>query len=294
MNKSVNNKLIANEILLNTQVDRDQELLPITKTKLITGSKSQKHYHENKKGSASKKIRELINTGLNSHGFELAIQGVNDLDGIVSEILGNAEDHSIFDTWYTYGNLFETDSLRGKKDEFVGEINLAFLNFGSSIYEGFEGTKMENSNCYDQMNDLASNILAKNNKDFDKQSLFTLYALQQGFSRLNYKEESRGTGSVRIINSFLNLGDFQDSSKQYIPQLSIYSGKTFFKCDNTYKAYEIDGGYYISLNSSNNLLDEPSNTHLQKLNYNFPGTFLVVKLYLNETHLRSKVKNNGN
>jgi hypothetical protein len=291
-NVDVSNKLIANEILIKTSINEEEALIPITKTKMIKGSKKQKNYHENKKGFAGKKIRELIDRGLSSHGYILSDEGINNLDGIISEVLNNAEDHSQeIDSWYTYGNLFETQSLKGN-DNFVGEVNLAFLNFGDSIFQGFEKTKYDNSECYNQMDSLTNNIIAKSN-NFDKESLFTLYALQEGYSRLKNEEKSRGTGTMKFINSFLNLGDFEDLERQYSPKLLIYSGKTLLKCDNKFKPFTVDNSYYLSLNSTKNLLDSPETSHLKKLRLNFPGTFLVVKIYLNKSQLQKKIRDNG-
>lgn len=290
----VNKKLIANQIIDKAKIT-DQEFIPVSTTSLITGSKSQKLYDENKKGLAVTKIRSLINQGLSSHQYCLSDIGINHLDGLVSEILNNAEDHSLFNTWYAYGNLFESKKKDDSTD-IVGEINLAVLNFGYSINDGFEGTKENNHEVYSDMEKLYQELISQhgNKFSFNKEQMFTLFALQDGFSRLKYIEESRGTGTIKFIRSFLNLGDYEDKTRGFVPHLHIYSGNTLIKCDNLYKPFAIDNVYYLSLNSENDLRKPPEKSHLCVLPNRFPGTFLVVKIYLNHKHLKQKFNPNGN
>ncbi len=143
------------------------------------------------------------------------------------------------------------------------------------------------------MSDMCDMIFdTKGGRKFTRENLFTLYALQDGSSRLKYVRESRGTGTMKFINSFLNLGDYQDNSKGYIPRLLIFSGATMLKCDNTYKPFEIEGVNYLSLNSENDMNKPPVSSHLMNLENRFPGTLIIGKIYLNQDHLKKKI--NGN
>lgn len=291
--EGVNLKLLANALINNTQV-KIADFIPISILNIVTGRKNQKHYSENKKGSTATNIREYINNGLRRHNFELNPKGVGFLDGLISEILNNAEDHSLFDKWYGFANLFETKRTSLDNNEIVGEINLAFLNFGYSIHEGFEETKTENHKVYGEMNSLSDSIInTAKGKKFTKENLFTLYALQEGNSRLKFSEDSRGTGTMKFINSFLNLGDYQNAAKGFNPHLLIYSGSTMLICDNTYKPFSIEGAFYLSLNVENDMTKAPESTHLKTLKNRFPGTLLIGKIYLNEDHLKKKIGNNG-
>lgn len=291
---NVNLKLLANRIIPNTET-KENDFIPVSALNLIKGRKSQRHYAENKKGVAITKIRNFINKDcLNSHHLILNDKGVGYLDGLLSEILNNAEDHSLFDTWYAYGNLFETSKTQSNPDV-VGEINLAILNFGYSIFEGFEETKSANIETYAEMERLYKFVKKQSKgKHYTKENLITLYALQEGKSRLNYIEESRGTGTMKFINSFLNLGDYQSKKDNFDPRLIIYSGSTSIKCDNEFKPFDLEGSQYLSLNKNNDLTSPPENSHLNSLKRKFPGTLLVVKIYLNESHLKEKIKYNGN
>lgn len=291
-NQEVNLKLLANQLIPIAKAS-SAKFIPISSLNLIKGSKSQKHYTENRKGIAATQIRNYFNTGLIRRGFCLYDKSVSSLDGIISEILNNAEDHSPFNTWYAFANLFETNKV-GSNTNIVGELNLAFLNFGYSIYEGFEESKIQNSVVYDQMDRMYDYIHnKKDGKDFTKENLFTLYALQEGISRLKFETESRGTGTMKFINSFLEIGDYEDKNNDYIPYLLIYSGNTILKCSNKYRPFLIDRVNYLSLNINKTLSEPPDNSHLGSLNFKFPGTLLLVKVYLNGNHLKEKLEKNG-
>ena len=292
-NSDVNLKLLANKLIPITSMGTS-DFIPISSLDMITGTRSQRHYAENKKGVAATKIRKYINTGLNRHNFSLNEKGDSFLDGMISEILNNAEDHSPFNKWYAFANLFETKRNQ-QNTEVVGEINLAFLNFGYSIFEGFEETKIQNKKTYNEMDALHRMVSETlKGKKYSKENLFTLYALQEGNSRLKFEEESRGTGTMKFINSFLNLGDYQDELKGYVPHLLIYSGSTMLKCDNKYQPFSLDGAFYLSLNDENDMTHAPESSHLKTLDNRFPGTLLIGKIYLNESHLKKKIVDNGN
>ena len=283
----VNNRLIACQILRKLATDGTR-FLPISLFNLIKGSKPKKSYKQNKKALAALSIRSYINESLRRHNVELDPLGEAYLDGIISEILNNAEDHSVFDAWYAGGNLMESN-IEGVNGT-IGEINLAFLNFGFSIFQGFEDTKTKNHEIYSQMADLYEEVL-KNNPGTTtrREEFFTLYALQDGFSRLSYEEPSRGTGTMKFIQSFIDLGDFQNEKEGIIPSLIIYSGNTFLKCDHNLKPFDIDGVNYLSLNPENDMTKPPKESHLKKLPKSFPGTLLVVKIYLNRENLIGKI-----
>jgi hypothetical protein len=169
---------------------------------------------------------------------------------------------------------------------------LSFLNFGYTIYEGFLETKIDNNNLYNQLKTGCDQIKTKTN--FSDENLFTLYALQDGVSRLKFKDESRGTGTMKFLNCFFEFGDYHDTVKKHSPSLSILSGKTELVCDNKYKPFEIKGEYFLSLNDDKDLTQPPSSKHLKNLDYSFPGTLLTVRVLLNNEHIRKKILSENN
>ena len=277
-NEKVNKLLLVTGIIPQT-VLKIEGLMPINTAGYFKGIKTQKHYAENKKGAIGTRIVAYINHCLSGHGYVFNPDGVNYLDGLISEILNNAEDHSPFSTYYVTANMLG-EMKPDEKGRIVGEINLSFLNFGSSYFDGFEQTKAQNAEIYTQMDKLYNQVNVGLFKPFTKENLFTLYALQDGISRLKYSEESRGTGTMKFINSFFAFGDYEDAEKGYHPNLTILTGNTQLICDNRYKPFQKDGVYFISLNAENDLAKLPEKSNLKTLNRYFPGTLLTVRIYL--------------
>lgn len=272
-------------------VTLENKIEPIDSFGYLKGSKQQKAYLENKKGLNASKIVAYVNRCLIRNGFELNINGRNDITNLIGEVLNNAEDHSPFNTYYVTANYHHEKD--GEADSCtVGELNLSFLNFGYSIYEGLEDNKNENVEVYSFLNE-GYNSVVKQDRNFSKENLFTLYALQDGVSRLKYKDESRGTGTMKFIRCFFSIGDYQDKEKGKNPHLSILSGKTRLVCDKQHEPFMRDNKYFVSLNKEKNLLLPPEKSHLQSLKYAFPGTMLSVKVYLNNEHIKKKLGDYG-
>jgi len=290
--ENVNKLLLLNGILPEADL-KTEGLMPITTIGYLKGNRDQKHYSENRKGPIVKKIVAYLNSCLAMHGLIFSPVGLNNMDGLISEILNNAEDHSEFSTYYISANMLrevETDHSKS----LVGEVNLSIMNFGFSYYDGFEHTKNENFDVYNQMEVLYDQV-RKSNKfgfPFTRENLFTLYALQPGMSRIKYQEESRGTGTMKFISSFFSFGDYEDPERCYHPSLSLISGKTMLICDNKYRPFEKNGVFFVSLNPENDLREPPNRSNLKSLQYHFPGTILSAKIYLNKDHLLKKL--NGN
>ena len=291
--KSVNKSVNLNLLLcgyLNSEVEIEDGVEPINTLGYLKGKKEQKSYLENKKGINAKIIVNYINNCLKRNAFELSETGANDISSMIGEILSNAEDHSPFSTYYVTANYTQFNSNEIENN--VGELNLSFLNFGYSIYEGFCETKEENKDLFDVLDDACSIIRMK--AAFSEDNLFTLFALQDGVSRLKFSNASRGTGTMKFINCFFSFGDYQNNDRKQSPTLSILSGKTQLICDNKYQPFEKDNMYYVSLNDENDLSLPPNKSHLKDLRYKFPGTILSVKAYLNKDHISKKITVNEN
>lgn len=261
----------------------------------FTRGGARKSYHENSKGSTCKKIIRFINDSIIRRGFGLTKNGANRLDRLVSEILNNAEDHNYFKEWYLMGTLFETSEE--KAEDVVGRLDLVFLNYGFSIYEGFELTKANNGHIYNEMQLLYSLVQERNSPaqlaNITREGIFTLAALQEGVSRLKYKRESRGTGTVNFINAFMELGGYLDAAKGFQPELTIFSGHTMIKCDTQHKPVLNEENIFVmSLNAENDLTKAPSKKHLVHLHQHFPGTLLSVTIYLSSEHFEQIIKRN--
>jgi hypothetical protein len=268
-------------------LDNDSTLVPIHNMGYLKGSASQKHYLENKKSVFTSYVVKYLNSCLDEHGYMLTDSETNNIDGIISEILSNAEDHSGTKYWYITANF--SKEVSGSGSDAIGELNLTILNFGFSIYQAFQETKVLNSEMYNEVSEYVRTLLSTyKNLPFSEEQLFTLATMQEQVSRLKFERSSRGTGTMKFINSFLELGDYEDRKKGFIPNLSIFSGNVHLICDNTFKPFEKENVYCLSLNPENDLNIPPRASHLRKLSETFPGTLLSVKIYLNKNHLDRK------
>jgi hypothetical protein len=250
---------------------------------LKTGLRSRASFRENIKGRLCNDVIDFINETMRASGFELDEHGENLMGNMMGEILGNAEDHSKLNNFYVNGISYVEETELGK----LVELNLAIVNFGYSIYKGFQDTQDANKNVYDKMTNLFK-IHAKQtklpDKNFSTESLYTLYALQEGISRLKYAEPSRGNGTMNFIRSFINLGALGDDYAKYKPKLHIISGHTVIECTNDYQPYEEDDTVKLSLNKSKDLTKLPDRSCIHAHDSYFPGTILQVKVFMSKDH----------
>lgn len=284
---------VNKQLWLNGFIDLDEltfergDLVPIHTIGFLTGTKQKKSYIENQKGKFITKTVSYVNDCLNDVGFELSSEGKGYLDGILSEMLNNAEDHSPFDNWYLTANYFKS-LVQDSGDDKIGELNFAIFNFGFSIFEGIEEKRNENKSQYEALDDLFLKYSSR--FKISKDNFFTLLSLQEGVSRLKYTDESRGTGTIKFIKSFLELGEYENESHK--SKLHVFSGFTELICENKYMPYQKEGFNLISLNSQKSLTEKQDPQNLKELGIGFPGTMLNAKIYLNANYLDKK--RNGN
>jgi len=265
----------------------ESTLEPINAMGYYKGTKSQKHYLENKKSVYSTKVVTYLDSCLGHHEYMLTDDEKQDIDGIIGEVLNNAEDHSGKNNWFMTANF--SKELFDTGDEEVGELNLTIMNFGNTIYEAFVNTKNDNMKTYTDVCGYVEDIHSTEaGRRFSEEGLMVLATMQDQISRLKFAEPSRGTGTMRFINSFLKLGDFENKEKNFVPNLSIFSGKVHLKCDNIYKPFPKETVYCLSLNAEQDLKQPPAESHLMKLGEKFPGTLLSVKIYINKAHYDKK------
>lgn len=276
---NTNKMLYACRIISSMDDNDDIELSTYLAMNLMTISKLRSSYKENKKGKACADVIKFVNESIKGSGFELDEQGENNMDNLMSEILGNAEDHSLLNQYFVNGVSFKEND-----DDGIVELNLVILNLGDSIYEGFQKTKDQNKKINSQMEnlfDIHMKILnGKFDNNYSKESLFTLYALQEGVSRLKFKEQSRGNGTMNFIRAFMNLGAFGEDDSNYESKLNVISGHTVIECPNKYKPHLNGTLYQLSLNDKNNIKELPDRKCIFVNKEYFPGTILQVKIYM--------------
>ena len=265
--------------------EKGSSFLPM---KLLIGLKSRSNYSENIKGKIGSTINRFINNSMRIFGYEFDEEGVNMMNNLIGEILGNAEDHSQLNKYYVNGISFMEN-----ESEPIVELNLAIINLGYSFYEGFIAVKDKNIEVNEMMEkafDHHSNLSSYDKKTYTKESLYTLYGLQQGISRLKYQRDSRGNGTMNFIRAFMNLGQLGEIDPKYQSKLNIISGHTVIDCTNEFKPFEEDGIFYLSLNKDQDIKKLPSKKAIFANEKYFPGTILQVRIFMSKKYFMKVVK----
>lgn len=264
--------------------EKDGEFLKLS----VLSGKFRNSFMENRKATASKKIVEFINQSCIPAGKMLSKNGRNLFESLTNEMLNNAEDHSFKkEMWYVSGVTFHDSN----KDADLLELNLTILNFGDSFFEGFEKTKTENMENYQKLEKLHNLHKAQfsRKRRFEKESLFTLYMLNEGISRLKYEDESRGNGTMQYLKAFADLEDKGPQDNKYKSTLKIITGHTTLICESDVAPFGGNNGHLrISLNKEQDIKLLPEMQYLQHHRQYFPGTFVECRVFLNRNLIVQK------
>lgn len=249
----------------------------------------------NKADETATKLTIYFNKCLKTQNLELNNEGKRVLGRMLGEVISNCEIHGgDSSTWYTQGHY------QIKEDNSYGEMQLLFLNLGETIYEGLKNksTSAETKQklCY---------IMKKQkqyiNSRWDEEMIYTVFALQEGISRLRDKRingyEGRGSGTVSMIEMFNDIGESQSGLK---PQMSIVSGNTQIVFTDNYKmkpvtfkndaVFETGEKQIIAFNDKNDIYAPANPKNVIKMNQYFPGTVISLKFYLDSRYIISKKK----
>jgi len=209
-------------------------------------------------------------------GKPLKMETEKRITTVIGEIIANAEEHSRFRYRYAIGyfQIHETEP---------SVLNLSIFNFGRTIYEGFQ--ILDSSNEIKQrMIKLSKKFTEENifkTKSFEEETLWTLYALQDGVTSTG---ENRGNGTIRFVESFFGLCDPNDKKNSC---MVIHSGNTQIIFDGTYqlvtKTSEQDECYQlITFNNSGRIEDKPDPKYVKFADSYFPGTLISIKIVLKD------------
>ena len=264
-------------------VNANESFLPL---QLFKGKN--KNYQESLKGIAAKYVSRFVRTSLDRVDYQEFANDKNAIEGFITEILSNAEEHSISNSeWYISGISFHEDQHNVN----IVELNLSVINVGVTMYEGFEATKELNHANYSLVEKLYG-IHRKQFtlfKRFERESLFMLYMLNDDISRLKYEGEGRGNGTMHFINKFIYLGRYGIENADFNPVLNVISGHTVLTCDGKYQpSDEVTNKMILSLNKDKTLAKLPDSDYLCAHKEFFPGTILECKIYLNKDYFKAK------
>lgn len=230
------------------------------------------------------KVIEYYNNCLKTSGFVLNDEGVNHFNKLVGEIIDNANQHCGENgIWYVSGHF-----SKNVKSEKVPKGKLTFISLGDTIYESLK---------YNTISDKTKKKLENQTKYHEKlfdfgwneESSWTVFALQWMISRKKTDDNDRGTGTIKFIESFTELGKTINNE---IPKMIILSGHTHILFDGTYTlkdSKERKGTKVIAFNKTNDLNKRPDEKYVKLLNNKFPGTIISCEFYVDKEYLK-KIK----
>ena len=258
---------------------------PPHKTLLFGGGKNKPDINCSKMilgGVTETKISDWFNECLKKNGFCFAEKGIRKIDKILGEIFSNCDEHSGDEI-----NQYYCRAHYHHGEDNIGRVNIVIFNFGQTISDGLENS----TNLPVEVKTRMELLIKKHEKKFliipnwERESLLTLFSLQNEISRLYDEKKTRGTGTVKFIELFLELG--QSLNSNYIPKLSIISGNTQILIDNS-EICKINEDRNITFNKENTLDVQPSDKYVKKINNYFPGTIISLDIFLDKEYIKEK------
>lgn len=225
------------------------------------------------------KIVDYISECLARMGRVLTPEAENEFYKVIGEIMSNAEEHSTMTHRFAIGFFQEH---HGEED--FGIFNFSIFNFGDTIYETFKSPKCGNQKIVQQMAELSDDYTKKGwftKADFKEETLWTLYALQEGVTSKNAK---RGNGSIQYIEHFFRLKG--NMGKDDISKLLVMSGNTRIMFDGThtiFKKLSKDGKReykMITFNDSKDIHAKPDKNFVTFAPQFFPGTMISARILI--------------
>lgn len=230
-------------------------------------------------------LAEYVIDSLARVGKRLSPEKLEDLCTIIGEVLINAEEHSTTSHRFSIG-YYQDLNENGKH---IGLFRLVILNLGKTIYEKFKDPDCPNKAIVSKMRDLSKRYTKSNwfsDTEFKEETLWTLYALQEGVTSV--LDKKRGNGSIQFIDSFFNIkGDplLVDEKSR----MTILSGNTNITFDGTFrimeKSVDRDTFKVMTFNESGNIEERPSKDYVKSVGNYFPGTVISARIYFHEDDL---------
>ncbi len=216
-------------------------------------------------------LMKYFNGCLGSLGYELKKAGKKFFGDLLTEVIGNAQEHGE-GKWYTIGHWHQT---KGDNDKRYGRCHIVIFNFGTTIFESL--TQPGVSSAFrEQLEALATSHEQRRyftifGEKWDRETLFTLYALQERVSRFTGLPgvKDRGNGTVDIIEFFSKLSGEKGA------KMCIVSGHSYIQFDGTYTlgpvAKDDEELQVVAFNADNNLKEPPDRNYVYRLRSSFPG-----------------------
>ncbi|WP_288075037.1 hypothetical protein [Marinobacter sp.] len=230
------------------------------------------------KTRATQGFVDHINDCLMEADYQLTEDASQELVEYVGEILANAQEHSGTGEWEIYGYLDKQNEER--------MCEAVIYNFGNTISDTFDQLP-EDDYARGSLNKYIAQHENKAlfGKNWDKDSLTTLFALQGRVSSKNSEDDStRGQGTVDLIEFFQMISEEGNKRGGEHAKMCILSGHNHIRFDGKYRLVESRGQPIIAFNKENNLSLPPDPNYVKKLKKAyFPGTLIAIQFILPDT-----------
>lgn len=235
----------------------------------------------NDTNDATNQTIKYINNCLNRTGYKLNNEGISYFTSLVGEIIGNSQEHSgDYGEWYVSGHF--TQTISGN----YGKGCLCFVSIGNTIYENLM-YNCKSENMHARILKHLNYHKKLFNFGWNEESSITVFGLQYKISSVtDEKHIDRGTGTIKFIDSFANLGKTFHNEK---PKMVIVSGNTHIMFDGTYnlgeKKTKNGNIQVIAFNEENDLKKRPNPKYVKVLKNRFPGVIISLEFYLDKMYL---------
>ncbi|WP_335938060.1 hypothetical protein [Fusobacterium polymorphum] len=230
-------------------------------------------------GKIEHEITKYFNKALQNINKELNENGERLFDKIIGEVIANCQEHSgEFNQYFCSGHYSKINAN-------IGNYQLTIFNFGQSIAEGFKNSIIP-PKVKERMDELLNKHISyfKIFSNWDENALLTLFSLQDRVSRLYDDRKTRGTGTVRFLEAFQNVGG---CSCEYCSTMTIISGNSQIIINNDDEICKIENKQ-ISFNKEKSLDYKPDERYVKKLERYFPGTIISLNIFLDRNWLEDK------
>lgn len=214
---------------------------------------------------------------------KLTDYGASSLKTVIAEALNNSERHGRRGgdgEWVTAGFMARRPMLKDGKMVPVHICNIGLMNLGRPISETIRESP---KNVFDQLN----RYLAKHTgSELSADTLATLFALQDGISRVEQSDDSPsgGTGMMDIVEFANSVG--VTHAEGLDTRVAIVSGSSYVRFSGMYREGQATptGRRLQWFNASNSVDVLPSKDHVMDLPYAFPGTLVTLRFIIDQSY----------
>lgn len=236
-----------------------------------------------KLGKIEHQITEYFNNALiQTVDKKLNEKGLRIFDKIIGEVIANCQEHSgKFNQYFCSGHFVQIDRN-------IGNYQLTIFNFGQSIATGLKSS----NNLPEEVNNKMQNLIKLHTKkklfssnNWDEETLLTLFSLQNKVSRVFDSKKQRGTGTIRMLKAFQDVGGCYIEGQD--PKMTIISGQSQILVDNNEICQLKDKK--ITFNLEKSLEVKPDENYVKKIKHYFPGTIISLNIFLDKKWLENKL-----